>query len=83
MSASGGATRLELLEGALRTLAEQGIATTSARSIATAAGVNQALIFYHFGSVDELLAAARVHGAERRVSRFRERFAALDSLTSS
>ncbi|MEU3464473.1 helix-turn-helix domain-containing protein [Streptomyces sp. NPDC006733] len=81
MSASSGATRHKLLEGALRTLVEQGIAKTSARSIATTAGVNQALIFYHFGSVDELLAAACVHGAEQRVSRYRERLAALDSLT--
>lgn len=81
MSASGGATRLKLLEGALRTLVEQGIAKTSARSIATTAGVNQALVFYHFGSVDELLAAACVHGAEQRVSRYRERLVALDSLT--
>lgn len=81
MSASGEATRLKLLEGALRTVVEQGIAKTSARSIATTAGVNQALVFYHFGSVDELLAAACVHGAEQRVSRYRERLAALDSLT--
>ncbi|MFD3328068.1 TetR family transcriptional regulator [Streptomyces sp. NPDC058701] len=81
MSASGGATRLKLLEGALRTVVEQGIAKTSARSIAATAGVNQALVFYHFGSVDELLAAACVHGAEQRVSRYRERLAALDSLT--
>lgn len=81
MSASGGATRLKLLEGALRTVIEQGIAKTSARSIAATAGVNQALVFYHFGSVDELLAAACVHGAEQRVSRHRERLAALESLT--
>ncbi|WP_329114542.1 helix-turn-helix domain-containing protein [Streptomyces sp. NBC_01465] len=81
MSASGGATRLKLLEGALQTLVEQGIAKTSARSIATTAGVNQALVFYHFGSVDELLAAACVHGAEQRVSRYRVRLAALDSVT--
>ncbi len=57
-SAAGADTRTKLLEGALRTLAEQGIAKTSARSVAAAAGVNQALVFYHFGSVDELLAAA-------------------------
>ncbi|MFE6130984.1 TetR/AcrR family transcriptional regulator [Streptomyces sp. NPDC056437] len=66
-------TKEKLLEGALRTLTEQGIAKTSARSIAAAAGVNQALVFYHFGSVDELLAAACRHGAEQRVSRYRER----------
>ncbi|MEV8343815.1 TetR/AcrR family transcriptional regulator [Streptomyces niveus] len=75
-----GDTRTKLLEGALRTLTEQGIARTSARTIATAAGVNQALVFYHFGSVDELLGAACHHGAEQRVSRYRDRLAAVTSL---
>ncbi|QFR00368.1 TetR/AcrR family transcriptional regulator [Streptomyces phaeolivaceus] len=75
------ATRVKLLEGALRTLVEQGIAKTSARSIATTAGVNQALVFYHFGSVDELLAAACRYGAEQRVARHRERLAAVTSLS--
>jgi AcrR family transcriptional regulator len=37
--------------------------------------VNQALVFYHFGSVDELLAAACRHGAEERVALYRDRFA--------
>ncbi|EMF54237.1 TetR/AcrR family transcriptional regulator [Streptomyces bottropensis] len=74
------ATRAKLLEGALRTLVEQGIAKTSARSIAATAGVNQALVFYHFGSVDELLAAACRFGAEQRVARHRERLAAIGSL---
>ncbi|MFD6415357.1 TetR/AcrR family transcriptional regulator [Streptomyces sp. NPDC060194] len=76
-----GDTRRKLLEGALRTLVEQGVTKTSARSIAATAGVNQALVFYHFGSVDELLAAACVFGAEQRVSRYRGRLAELDSLT--
>lgn len=73
-------TKQKLLEGALRTLTEQGIAKTSARTIAAAAGVNQALVFYHFGSVDELLAAACRHGSEQRVSRYRERLDAVSSL---
>ncbi|QES43898.1 MULTISPECIES: TetR/AcrR family transcriptional regulator [Streptomyces] len=73
-------TRTKLLEGALRTLTEQGIAKTSARNIAATAGVNQALVFYHFGSVDELLAAACRHGTEQRVSRYRERLSGIDSL---
>ncbi|WP_328889962.1 TetR/AcrR family transcriptional regulator [Streptomyces sp. NBC_00316] len=73
-------TKAKLLEGALRTLAEQGIAKTSARSIAAAAGVNQALVFYHFGSVDELLAAACRHGAEQRVARYRDRLHSISSL---
>jgi AcrR family transcriptional regulator len=74
-------TKEKLLEGALRTLTEQGIAKTSARTIAAAAGVNQALVFYHFGSVDELLAAACRHGSEQRVSRYRERLDAVSSLS--
>ncbi|MFY4717538.1 TetR/AcrR family transcriptional regulator [Streptomyces sp. LaBMicrA B280] len=74
-------TRTKLLEGALRTLAEQGIAKTSARTVAAAAGVNQALVFYHFGTVDELLAAACRYGAEQAVARYRERLAAVTSLS--
>ncbi|MGW1004388.1 TetR/AcrR family transcriptional regulator [Streptomyces sp. NPDC002520] len=74
-------TRTRLLEGALRVLTEQGIAKTSARTVAAAAGVNQALVFYHFGSVDELLAAACRYGAEQTVARYRERFAAVGSLS--
>ncbi|MFI8340552.1 TetR/AcrR family transcriptional regulator [Streptomyces sp. NPDC085639] len=75
------ATKEKLLEGALRTVVEQGVAKASARTIAATAGVGQGLIFYHFGSVDELLAAACRFGAEQRVARYRERLAALGSLT--
>ncbi len=74
------ATKEKLLEGALRTVVEQGVAKASARTIAATAGVGQGLIFYHFGSVDELLAAACRFGAGQRVARYRERLAALGSL---
>ncbi|MGW0884430.1 TetR/AcrR family transcriptional regulator [Streptomyces sp. NPDC002671] len=70
-------TKTKLLEGALRTLSEQGIAKTSARTVAAAAGVNQALVFYHFGSVDELLATACRYGAEKTVAQYRARLAAV------
>ncbi|OAH15284.1 TetR/AcrR family transcriptional regulator [Streptomyces jeddahensis] len=73
-------TKVRLLEGALRTLTEQGIAKTSARTVAAAAGVNQALVFYHFGSVDELLAAACRHATEQRVARYRGRLEQITSL---
>ncbi|MFE0424753.1 TetR/AcrR family transcriptional regulator [Streptomyces sp. NPDC058953] len=73
-------TRLKLLEGALRTLTEHGIAKASARNIAAAAGVNQALVFYHFGSVDDLLAEACRHGARERVERYRPRLESVGSL---
>ena len=75
-----GDTRARLLEGALETLRTKGIAGASARSIAAAAGVNQALVFYHFGSVDELLAAAVRHGAQQRVATYRERLSSVTSL---
>ncbi|MGW3496058.1 TetR/AcrR family transcriptional regulator [Streptomyces sp. NPDC001020] len=74
------ATKQKLLEGALRTLTEQGIAGTSARTIAATAGVNQALVFYHFGSVDELLAAACRYGTRQRVEVYRERLDRIGSL---
>ncbi|GAA0309490.1 TetR family transcriptional regulator [Streptomyces polychromogenes] len=74
------ATKEKLLEGALRTLVEQGVAKTSARNIAATAGVAQGLVFYHFGSVDELLAEACRYGAAQRVARYRDRLAALGGL---
>lgn len=79
-SSSAEDTRTKLLTGALATLTEQGIAKTSARSIAATAGVNQALVFYHFGTVDDLLAAACRHGAEQRLATYRERLDAVRSL---
>ncbi len=74
------ATRNRLLTGALTCLLDQGITKASARTIAATAGVNQALVFYHFGSVDALLAAACQQAAEQRVARYRERLAGVTSL---
>ncbi|MEV4569142.1 TetR family transcriptional regulator [Nonomuraea sp. NPDC049419] len=73
-------TRTKLLEAALETLSTSGMSGASARAIAAAAGVNQALVFYHFGSVDQLLSAACAHGSTRRVERYRDRFAAVTTL---
>jgi AcrR family transcriptional regulator len=73
-------TRTRLLEGAFNALRTLGIAGVSARSIAAAAGVNQALVFYHFGSVDELLAESVRHAARRRMETYRDRLGAVSSL---
>ena len=51
-------TRAALIRGAIGALSDVGYAGASAREIARRAGCNQALIFYHFGSVDGLLLAA-------------------------
>jgi AcrR family transcriptional regulator len=77
---SGADTRDRLIDGTIGTLRSHGIAGTSARTIAAAAGVNQALIFHHFGGMDALLAEACRRTTERRVARYRDRFATVGSL---
>ncbi len=74
-SSAGEATRAKILEATLATLASEGIVGTSARAIATAGDFNQALIFYHFGSVDDAIIAAVDRMSEARMERHR---AALD-----
>ncbi|GAB3973838.1 TetR family transcriptional regulator [Actinoallomurus acanthiterrae] len=66
-------TRQRLIEGAIETIRTHGLAGTSARSIAATAGVNQALVFYHFGSVHDLLQTACLAVTQARVAGFTER----------
>lgn len=54
------ATRSRLLEATLTVLATRGVARTTSREIAAAAGVNLQAITYHFGSKDELVTQALV-----------------------
>jgi len=72
-------TRQRLIDGAIETIRRHGITGTSARTIARMAGVNQALVFYHFGSVHELLEVACLSATEARVAPF---VARLDEVTS-
>jgi AcrR family transcriptional regulator len=69
-SASAAATRQALIEATIETLRHQGFAGTSARAIAKQAGCNQGLVFYHFGSVVELLLAALDEVGARRRQRY-------------
>jgi AcrR family transcriptional regulator len=64
-------TKDRLIEAAARTLREEGYAGTSARTIAKAAGVNSALVFYHFGGVDQLLLAALDRSSAERMDAYR------------
>lgn len=52
------ATRARLLQGTLACLRSRGLAGTTSRDIAAAAGVNVAAITYHYGSKDELVSRA-------------------------
>ena len=73
-------TRSKLIEGATRTIRSHGIAGVSARTVAAAAGVNQALVFYHFGNLDTLLTEACLEATRRRVEVYREQLAKVNSL---
>lgn len=73
-------TRRKLMDGAIETLRARGIAGTSARAIAAASDVNQALIFYHFGSVEDLVDVACREATAQRVALYRSRFATVGSL---
>jgi AcrR family transcriptional regulator len=59
-------TRARIVDAALKALRSDGIAGASARAIARHGGFNQALIFYHFGSVEGLLVAVARRESERR-----------------
>jgi AcrR family transcriptional regulator len=65
-------TRAALIDAAITTLRESGFAAASARRIAAEAGCNQALVFYHFGSVPDLLMAALEEVSTRRMAVYRE-----------
>lgn len=63
-------TRAALVESAIATLKSEGFAGASARAIARNAGCNQALVFYHFGTVVNLLLAALDETSGRRRQRY-------------
>lgn len=67
-----GDTREALVEAAIAVLRESGFASASARRIAQRAGCNQALVFYHFGSVNDLLVAALEEVSARRLAAYRD-----------
>jgi AcrR family transcriptional regulator len=71
-SAQGAATRGRILGAAFETVRRDGYANTSARAIARRGGFNQALIFYHFGDLNQLLLAALDRVGEERRQRYEE-----------
>jgi AcrR family transcriptional regulator len=75
------ATRERLVEATLATLQRRGFPGTTAREIARTGKLNQALIFYHFGSLDRLLLAALDLTSARRLSRYQAALAPVSSLS--
>ena len=73
-------TRDRLVEAALEALKTVGFAGATSRAIARIGGFNQALIFYHYGSLDALLLAALDRTSEQRLARYREALAQVETI---
>jgi AcrR family transcriptional regulator len=76
---AGERTRQRIVDAALETLKKEGFAGATSRAIAREGGFNQALIFYHFGSLDGLLLAALDHTSAERLERYRKAVDEADS----
>jgi AcrR family transcriptional regulator len=63
-------TRRALVAATIEALRDEGFSGTSAREIARRAGCNQGLVFYHFGSVTNLLLAALDEVSALRLTRY-------------
>lgn len=59
--ASTGGTREALLDAAATAIARSGWGAITTRQVAGLAGVNQGLVHYHFGSMDDLRRQAALH----------------------
>src|SRR5437016_5946824 len=80
MTKTSARTRAQILDAAIETLKGEGFAGATSRTIARIGRFNQALIFYHFGSVEGLLLAALERAGDERLSRYRERLDGVSTL---
>ena len=64
--------RRQIAEAALEALRTEGFAGATSRVIARIGGFNQALIFYHYGSLENALLAALDVTSEARMTRYRD-----------
>jgi AcrR family transcriptional regulator len=79
-AAARGSTKERIIDAALETLKTEGYAGTSAREIARRGGFNQALIFYHFKTVNALLLAALDRTSDLRMDRYTKAVDRADTL---
>ena len=73
-------TRARIIDAALQALREGGITGISARGIARRGDFNQALIFYHFGSVEGLLIEVARSESARRSALYADALAGVETL---
>lgn len=72
-------TRQALVDSTIATLRDEGFSGASARAISERAGLNQGLVFYHFGSVVNLLLAALDAVSEARMEKYSAAIAQVSS----
>jgi AcrR family transcriptional regulator len=69
-AADDSSTRSALLDAAERIMIEEGYAAVSSRRVGTRAGVNPALVYYYFDTMDGLFIELFRRGSERSIERF-------------
>ena len=74
-------TKAKLMSAVTDLLKEDGIAGVSARAVADRAGVNQALVFYHFGTVMDLVDQACRAATDEAAASYRDELAEVTSLS--
>jgi AcrR family transcriptional regulator len=79
---AGNTTKARIVEALLATLRDEGFAGTSARAIGRHGGFNQALIYYHFGSIPDLMIAALEDFSRRRLERYRRELDGASTLSA-
>ena len=79
-SKSGLETRERIIQAALETVRREGLVGASARAIARTGDFNQALLFYHFGSIEELLLESLTWANNMRMEQFTAQFEAASSV---
>ncbi|MEO5841768.1 MAG: TetR family transcriptional regulator [Acidimicrobiales bacterium] len=72
--------RQRVIRAAFETLRADGFSGTSARAIAATGGFDQALVFYYFGSVNDLLLAALADSSATQLREYEEALADIKSL---
>lgn len=77
---TAGGTRQRLVDAAVAVLAEHGYAGATSRAIAQEVGCNQALVFYHHGTLNDLLLTALDVSNQAALDRYRDRLEQADGI---
>ena len=78
--ASATPIRERIIDATIESLRDDGFAGTSARGIARRGGFNQALIFYHFGSLIDLLVATLERVSTERIAEYEHAVEGVDDV---